>query len=359
MNISTLSKIIFNLFLIFILSACSESSSEPSSVSETQPTVSLTSSKKAIRYNESITITWNISGVVSCDASGFDIKKRGKSGTMIIGPITVDTTFTLSCNTNEGIIVETINVSVIDQPTTPPELTISAMPTSLAYGATTIINWRTVNANKCIASGDWLNSKANSGSYTATTSGSYTILSLTENSTFTLECSNLVGSVTDSITVSIFSFPSITLTAEPANIVSGGSTTLNWSSTDTSECITSGDWNGAKPTSGSQVISSITKDSTFQLSCSGTGGVVNKVVNVLVAPLPVVTINATPTSVVSGDSTVINWSSTNASSCSASGDWSGSKAISGSEVISNITSDKTFNLSCTGEGGNITDDFRT
>src|SRR6185503_14640311 len=42
---------------------------------------------------------------------------------------------------------------------------------------------------------------------------------------------------------------------------------------------------------------------------------------------------------------------TNATSCTASNAWSGSKATSGSEVRTNITSTSTFTLSCTGAGG--------
>ena len=54
-------------------------------------------------------------------------------------------------------------------------------------------------------------------------------------------------------------------------------------------------------------------------------------------PAPTVSLSANPTTITSGASTTLSWSSTNATSCTASGDWSGSKALTGSQVMSNLT----------------------
>ncbi|MEK7704948.1 MAG: hypothetical protein AAB426_08315 [Myxococcota bacterium] len=70
-----------------------------------------------------------------------------------------------------------------------------------------------------------------------------------------------------------------------------------------------------------------------------------------VATAPVVTLTANPTTVDGGGTTTLTWSSTDATSCTASGAWSGSKAISGSEVTAAITSTSTFTLACTGPNG--------
>jgi len=62
-----------------------------------------------------------------------------------------------------------------------------------------------------------------------------------------------------------------------------------------------------------------------------------------------VSLSSSKSSVVSGDMFTLTWSSSNASSCTASGSWSGSKSLSGSE---NITLDNygeyTFSLNCSG-----------
>jgi hypothetical protein len=68
---------------------------------------------------------------------------------------------------------------------------------------------------------------------------------------------------------------------------------------------------------------------------------------------PTMSFNASPTLVNNNGSTTLTWSSSNASSCSASGGWSGTKALSGSQLITALTSSATFSLGCTGTGGTV------
>ena len=70
-----------------------------------------------------------------------------------------------------------------------------------------------------------------------------------------------------------------------------------------------------------------------------------------VTPAPTVSLSANPTSVTSGTASTLSWSSSNATSCTASGAWSGTKATSGSQSTGNLTANSTFTLSCTGTGG--------
>ncbi len=77
---------------------------------------------------------------------------------------------------------------------------------------------------------------------------------------------------------------------------------------------------------------------------------VTRTVNVV--PLaPTVTLNANPINVPYGQSTTLTWVSTDATSCIATGDWSGSKTLSGNEVISNLILNETFIITCTGISG--------
>lgn len=66
---------------------------------------------------------------------------------------------------------------------------------------------------------------------------------------------------------------------------------------------------------------------------------------------PTVSISANPQTVNQGGSATLAWSSTNATSCVASGSWSGNKAISGSELLANLASSGTYTLTCTGPNG--------
>ena len=51
----------------------------------------------------------------------------------------------------------------------------------------------------------------------------------------------------------------------------------------------------------------------------------------------------------------LTWTSSNASSCYASGDWSGTKSTSGSQSTGSLTYSKTYTITCTGSGGSVSD----
>ncbi len=69
-------------------------------------------------------------------------------------------------------------------------------------------------------------------------------------------------------------------------------------------------------------------------------------------PAPTVSISSSVSEAVIGDSVTITWSSTNASSCSASDTWTNSTATSGSGdvTIANV-GDNTYSMTCSGAGG--------
>src|SRR3989344_3155317 len=69
-------------------------------------------------------------------------------------------------------------------------------------------------------------------------------------------------------------------------------------------------------------------------------------------PAPTVTLTANPTTIQSGQSSTLTWSSTNATSCTASGSWTGTKTTSGSQSVA-PTTNATYTLACTGAGGTV------
>jgi hypothetical protein len=62
---------------------------------------------------------------------------------------------------------------------------------------------------------------------------------------------------------------------------------------------------------------------------------------------PTVSLSASPTTVSSGQSSTLTWSSTNATGCNASGAWSGSKATSGSASTGALNQTSTYTMTCT------------
>lgn len=151
------------------------------------------------------------------------------------------------------------------------------------------------------------------------------------------------------------SLPTVSLVANPSSVNSGNSSTLSWSATNVTACSAGGGWSGTKGLSGSESTGNLSASSTFSLTCTGAGGSATQSVTVAVtSAAPTVTISANPTSVASGSSSTISWSSTNANSCTASGAWSGTRATSGSQSTGNLIGTSTFTLACTGTGGSTT-----
>ena len=103
----------------------------------------------------------------------------------------------------------------------------------------------------------------------------------------------------------------------------------------------------------------ITKSNTFLLTsiflisaCGGGGGGGS-------APAPLPTIDSFTASSLAdtlvGSTLQLSWTSTNATSCSASGAWTGSKSSSGTESVTvSINGTNTFSLTCSGTGGSST-----
>lgn len=145
----------------------------------------------------------------------------------------------------------------------------------------------------------------------------------------------------------------VSLQASATLISAGGSVTLTWSSNRASSCSASGGWSGSKSTSGSQTVGPINQDTTYTLSCSGAGGggLGQVTVRVNSGNGVQVSLTADPDQVVANASSTLNWTSANASSCTAAGGWSGSKALSGSYVTGGLTQTTSYRLTCSGPSG--------
>jgi hypothetical protein len=136
--------------------------------------------------------------------------------------------------------------------------------------------------------------------------------------------------------------------------------TLTWSSTNATSCTASGDWSDSIGTSGSKTLSESSAGSkTYTITCTGAGGSASDSATVVVTnppEAPTATITANLSSVIVDNSFTLTWSSTNATECAASGDWSDSIDTSGTQSITETeTGVKTYTITCTGDGGSATD----
>ena len=311
------------------------------------PTVSISANPTNVVTNGSTTLNWSSTDATGCTASGDWSGSKSTSGSQTINTLTANSSFSLTCSGAVGSANDSVSVTV--SPPSAPIVNLTASPASLPYNGSTTLSWSSNNTTGCTASGDWTGNMA--------TSGSQTMSALTSNSSFSLTCSGAGGSANDSISVTVAAPPSapiVNLSASPSSLPYNGSTTLSWSSSNTTGCSASGDWTGNKATSGSQTMSALTSNSSFSLICSGAGGSANDSVSVTVAdPSPTLSFSASPVTVSQNGSTTLNWSTTGATSCTASGDWSGNKGAAGAETISSLMISSQFTLTCNGAGGSV------
>jgi hypothetical protein len=305
------------------------------------PTVALMTSTGAVQNGGSATLTWSSTDATSCTASNAWSGTLAPSGTQSTGPLTKNSTFVLTCSGPGGTSpVDKAGINVV------PTATLNANPTSVQSGSAATLSWSSTNANSCTASGGW--------SGTLATSGTQSTGAVTQATTYSLTCKGPAGNsnvATAPITVTGAVVPTASLLTSTGAVLSGGSATLTWSSTNATSCIASNAWSGTLAPSGTQSTGPLTKSSTFVLTCSGPGGT-SPVDKAGINVVPTATLAANPTSVASGNAATLSWSSTNANSCTASGGWSGTLATSGTQSTGAVTQTTTYSLTCKGPAGN-------
>ena len=125
---------------------------------------------------------------------------------------------------------------------------------------------------------------------------------------------------------------------------------LTWAAGDSSPKTVRIPISNAKPFAGPRLWGSIAHPQGALLGASPRSTTIT-INGSLAASKPTVSLSTSPTSVASGGNTMLTWSSTNATACTASGAWSGSMATHGSQSMAGITATKTYTLNCTGTGG--------
>jgi PQQ-like domain len=171
-------------------------------------------------------------------------------------------------------------------------------------------------------------------------------------------CSSGSGSGSGSTPPPTSDAPSVTLGATPSTVAAGGTSTLTWSTSNANACTASAGWSGSRATSGSASTGAVAATTSYTLTCTGATGTTPASATAVVtvsasapAPAPTVVLTANPTGVAPGGSSTLTWSSSNASTCTASAGWSGSKATSGSASTGALNATTSYTLTCSGATG--------
>jgi len=325
------------------------------------PVLSFSADSAQVAAGTGVMLSWASDGAEQCRASGAWSGARPVEGAYQTEALTQRSVFTLSCVGLGGSVTNNVAVDIAADESTPPAplptVTLSTSATAIDAGDSVELSWASTGADSCSASNGWSGGRSGSGSMI--------VGPLSTDATFTLTCSGAGGSASDSVVVSVnpppnpepepTPAPTVNLTATPTTVESGAGSTLDWNTTSADSCEASGGWSGAREISGSVGTGSLTTDTSFTLTCSGSGGSSSASVSVSVndAPAPTLSFSAADSVVDSGNATTLNWSATDADSCTASGGWSGARAITGSQTSGALTGSTTFTLTCSGAGGSV------
>jgi hypothetical protein len=344
------------------------------------PTVDLTADSTDIAHNTSTTLRWTIGNATSTDttctpalgpaywtSSGNKAVPTGSWSTgNLTGPLNY--TYRLTCVGPGGTTSDSVTIGV-GGPPPPPQVNIWANdsngPITVPHGSIVVLNWETgyYGADSCEASGDWSGSKN-------TVSGQESTGNLSgpvpygpdpyDQYVYTITCYNAGGSAFDRVLVNVlpdYDSPIVSLQASPASVDYGASTQLSWASENAVSCNASGDWSGTRPISGTASTGNLTEDRSYTLTCTGPGGTEfdSVDVNVGAAPMPTVDLRVNNSDdyayIEYRGSAALTWTSTNATSCEATADWSGSRPTSGNRTISGLTEGKIYEISCFNAAG--------
>ncbi|HTD72011.1 MAG TPA: PQQ-binding-like beta-propeller repeat protein [Steroidobacteraceae bacterium] len=308
-------------------------------VSAPTPIVSISLSPSTISTDHTATLTWSASNASSCAASGAWSGLQPVTGSTTVGQlIPGNYTYALSCSNGPQ---QTAGNSTVLTVVFPQQLTtaLTANPTSIAVGQSTILTWTSDGADTCVASGAW------SGTLPASGSQSVSVSAPGSNYYF-LQCASATGDGSAQAAVQGV-VATVSLTASPTTTGVGQPTTLTWSSTQANSCTASGEWSGALASSGSQVVKPGSVGShSYSLTCGNPGAPAQASV-VVTGSIPVVTLSAFPTSVAQGKTVTLRWNGQYADSCVASGAWSGSLSSTGKMTLTPATQGtENFHLAC-------------
>lgn len=182
---------------------------------------SFISNPTSITTGHSSILQWNVTGATSASIDQ-NLGYIASSGTRLVSP-TATTTYTLTATNSSGSVKSLTTVTVTQPGAMPMILRFSVYPTSIIPGDSTTLQWQVGGATTSVSIDQGIGAVPPSGTQW---------ISPAATRTYTLTATNIAGSVTSSVTVTVLSQtgqPFIDyFAASPTVIKLGGTTTLQW-----------------------------------------------------------------------------------------------------------------------------------
>ncbi|MFZ2763879.1 MAG: peptidoglycan-binding domain-containing protein [Minisyncoccia bacterium] len=281
-------------------------------------TVSLSANPTSITQGASSTLSWTSTNTNICNAGW--TTATSTSGTQSVSP-TATTTYSITCGNGNATSTATTTVNVVVSPPSPPQcddgidndgdgfidhpadpgctneddnteapnpgnpptpptvsVSLSANPTSVTQGQSSLLSWNSTNTNICNATWTTATSTLGTQSVTPATTTAYSI---------TCGNGNATSTATTTVTVTIPNGPTpvtVSLSANPTSITVGNSSLLSWTSNNTNICGAT--WTVATSTSGTQSVSpTVTTD--YSITCGN--GTASSTATTTISVTPVTT----------------------------------------------------------------------
>jgi hypothetical protein len=264
-------------------------------------------SNASVSSGDSVTLSWDYSDEVVEDENVLVFINGvgdfiGAVGSTTVTP-TSNTTYTSSIVSVENNVTITCSVTVL---VVDPVCTMVAAPTAIVQGETSTLTWTSENTTHVDIPGVGTNLATSSSAVVSpATTTTYTGTFYGEDDT------QITCQATITVTPPIVPAPTCALTANPTQVVLGGSSTLTWTSENTTRVDIPGVGTNLA-TSSSAVVSPATTTTytgTFygeddtQITCQAT-------ITVTLTPEPSCSLSANPTRVSQGGTATLTWSST-------------------------------------------------
>jgi trimeric autotransporter adhesin len=371
-------KVLFALLFAASLVGCSANSVGPASTgalgqAKLKPVISAVLSANAIEDGGTVTLSWEVEDATSCIASGIITGPLGlDTADVVLGPFDTPGTYSLqiTCTGPGGTSTSSNTVLVGAVPA--PAVALVVEPAEINPGSSALLIWSTTNAATCTGSAGtgsdgWQGSQltqndAGFNTGPITTTGQYE---------YDLSCTGPGGTTQVTRILSVNAAappapPALAFSAQPTELSIGQTSTLTWSASNATSCSANGGtgidgWTGNIPLNGSVTVGPIlgAGSYSYNLNCVGTGGSAAKSVTLAVTDglaLPtLVTVDVAPLVITAGNSASLSWVTANASSCIASGSWSGAQPLLGANVSTGTITTAgqyTYVLTCSGPNGN-------
>ena len=320
------------------------------------PTVNIIANPASIASGSSSLLTVTATNatavtVTGSDGSSYTLQSTG--GTQSVSPATT-TTYTATATGAGGKNTATAVVTVTAV-TVAPTVAITANPTSVTAGSSSILTVAATNATGVVVTG------SDGSSYTLAASGGTQAVSPKSTTTYTATATGVGGTATKTATVTVTAnpAPTVTITANPASITPGNSSTLTVTTSNATQVVINGSDGSSYtlPSPNSSQTVSPTKTTTYTATATGPGGTTTSptpaTVTVTANPAPTVSIVANPTSIGPNSSSTLSVTATNATLVTITGTDGSSYTLptSGGTQTVSPTSTTTYTATATGDSG--------